>query len=72
MPFSAPSSAATRPASARQLLKSAYPAVKAADPSATVVLGGLAGNDFQLLEGVYQAGGKGSFDAVGVHTSPAG
>jgi hypothetical protein len=55
------------PAYAR-LLKAAYPAVKAADPSATVVLGGMTGNDYSFLEGVYQAGGKGSFDAVGVHT----
>jgi hypothetical protein len=59
------------PAAYAQLLKATYPAVKAADPSATVVLGGLTGNDFQFLEGVYQAGGKGSFDAVGVHTDTA-
>jgi hypothetical protein len=54
-----------------QLLKDTYPAIKAADPSATVVLGGLTGNDFEFLEGVYQAGGKGYFDAVGVHTDTA-
>lgn len=54
-----------------QLLKAAYPAIKAADPSATVVLGGLTGNDYEFLEGVYQAGGKGYFDAVGVHTDTA-
>lgn len=59
------------PGAYAQLLESTYPAVKAADPSATVVLGGLAGNDYQFLEGVYQAGGKGSFDAVGVHTDTA-
>jgi Cellulase (glycosyl hydrolase family 5) len=59
------------PAAYAQLLKATYPAVKAADPSATVVLGGLTGNDYQFLEGVYQAGGKGSFDAVGVHTDTA-
>jgi hypothetical protein len=53
------------------LLKATYPVVKAADPSATVVLGGLTGNDFEFLEGVYQAGGKGYFDAVGVHTDTA-
>src|SRR5207245_3908001 len=29
------------------------------------------GNDFPFLQGVYQAGGKGSFDAVGVHTDTA-
>jgi hypothetical protein len=59
------------PAAYAQLLKVTYPAIKAADPSATVVLGGLTGNDFQFLEGVYAAGGKGSFDAVGVHTDTA-
>jgi Cellulase (glycosyl hydrolase family 5) len=59
------------PAAYAQLLEATYPAVKAADPSATVVLGGLTGNDYQFLEGVYQAGGKGSFDAVGVHTDTA-
>jgi hypothetical protein len=58
------------PAYAR-LLKAAYPAVKAADPSATVVLGGMTGNDYSFLESVYRAGGKGSFDAVGVHTDTA-
>jgi hypothetical protein len=59
------------PAAYTQLLEATYPAVKAADPSATVVLGGLTGNDFEFLEGVYAAGGKGSFDAVGVHTDTA-
>lgn len=59
------------PGAYAQLLKSAYPAVKAADPNATVVLGGLAGNDYPFVEGVYQAGGKGFFDAVGVHTDTA-
>jgi hypothetical protein len=54
-----------------QLLKDTYPAIKAANPSATVVLGGLTGNDYEFLEGVYQAGGKGYFDAVGVHTDTA-
>jgi hypothetical protein len=56
------------PAAYVALLKASYPAVKAADPDATVVLGGLTGNDYPYLEGVYAAGGKGSFDAVGVHT----
>lgn len=59
------------PAAYVQLLKAAYPAVKAADPRATVVLGGLTGNDYQFVEGVYAAGGKGFFDAVGVHTDTA-
>jgi hypothetical protein len=59
------------PVAYAQLLKATYPAVKAADPSATVVLGGLTGNDYPFLEGVYGAGAKGSFDAVGVHTDTA-
>jgi hypothetical protein len=59
------------PAAYAQLLKATYPVVKAADPNATVVLGGLVGNDYPFLEGVYQAGGKGYFDAVGVHTDTA-
>ncbi|HWX97254.1 MAG TPA: cellulase family glycosylhydrolase [Solirubrobacteraceae bacterium] len=59
------------PAAYARLLKAAYPAVKAGDPGATVVLGGMTGNDYSFLEGVYQAGGKGSFDAVGVHTDTA-
>ncbi len=62
---------APNPAAYVQLLKASYPAIKAADPSAVVVLGGLTGNDFQFLEGVYAAGGKGYFDAVGVHTDTA-
>ncbi len=59
------------PAAYAQLLEAAYPAIKAANPNATVVLGGLTGNDYEYLEGVYQAGAKGYFDAVGVHTDTA-
>lgn len=59
------------PAAYAALLRATYPAVKAAEPNATVVLGGLTGNDYSFLEGVYAAGGKGYFDAVGVHTDTA-
>jgi hypothetical protein len=59
------------PAAYTHLLQAAYPAVKSADPAAQVVLGGLTGNDYNFLQGVYQAGGKGYFDAVGVHTDTA-
>lgn len=59
------------PAAYAQLLRASYPVIKAADPHAVVLLGGLTGNDYSFLEGVYQAGGKGSFDAVGVHTDTA-
>jgi hypothetical protein len=56
------------PAAYTALLKAAHPAIKAADPSATVVLGGLTGNDYEFLSQLYADGAKGSFDAVGVHT----
>ncbi|HEY7961210.1 MAG TPA: Ig-like domain-containing protein [Solirubrobacteraceae bacterium] len=59
------------PGSYTRVLQSAYTAVKSADPSAAVVLGGLTGNDYGFLQGVYEAGGKGYFDAVGVHTDTA-
>jgi hypothetical protein len=59
------------PAGYSALLRAAYPAIKAVEPNATVVLGGLTGNDYRFLEGVYAAGGKGFFDAVGVHTDTA-
>jgi Bacterial Ig domain len=56
------------PAAYAALLRAAYPAVKTADPSATVVLGGMTGNDYEYLSQLYAHGAKGSFDAVGVHT----
>jgi Cellulase (glycosyl hydrolase family 5) len=59
------------PAAYTRLLQTAYTAVKSAEPNAAVVLGGLTGNDYNFLQGVYQAGGKGYFDAVGVHTDTA-
>jgi hypothetical protein len=59
------------PAAYVRLLQAAYPAIKAVDPHATVVLGGMTGNDYPFLEAVYANGGKGYFDAVGVHTDTA-
>jgi hypothetical protein len=53
------------------LLRAAHEAVKAADPGATVVLGGLTGNDSAYLRELYADGARGSFDAVGVHTDTA-
>ena len=59
-----------------ELLKAAYPAIKAGDPGATVVMGGLSPtinffsitkNPVDYLNNVYAAGGGGSFDAVGFH-----
>jgi hypothetical protein len=53
------------------LLKAAYPAVKSVDPSASVLVGGLTGNDGAYLQQLYAAGAKGLFDGVGVHTDTA-
>jgi hypothetical protein len=58
------------------MLKAAYTAVKAVDPDALVISGGLAttGNgsdsaygDLAYLQGMYDAGAKGYFDALGSH-----
>jgi polysaccharide biosynthesis protein PslG len=49
------------------LLKAAYPALKAGDPAATVVLGGPSSNDHVWVRDVYAAGAKGSFDALATH-----
>jgi Bacterial Ig domain len=59
------------PAAYVRLLRATYPVIKAVDPGSTVVLGGLTGNDYPFLDGVYAAGGKGYFDVVGVHTDTA-
>ena len=64
------------PAQFVDLLKSAYPAIKAADPSAVVVTGGLgpivdfapiAMDAVKFVEGMYAAGAKNYFDAIGYH-----
>ena len=56
------------PAAYTAILKAAYPAIKSAEPKATVVLGGLTGNDYEFLSQLYADGAKGFFDAVAVHT----
>jgi hypothetical protein len=52
-----------------RLLKAAYPAVKAADPNATVLYGGTYLNDWEFLEGAYaEIPNLGDyFDALGTH-----
>jgi hypothetical protein len=50
-----------------QLLRAVYPAVRAADPAAKVVFGGLSGNDYAFLERAYDAGAKGHFDVLATH-----
>jgi hypothetical protein len=53
------------------MLRAAYPAIKAANPAATVVSTGMVGNNFGFLKQLYDNGAGGSFDAVGVHTDTA-
>jgi hypothetical protein len=59
------------PAQYASLLKAAYGAIKAANPSATVIVGGLTANDSPYLQQLYGDGAGGSFDAVGDHTDDA-
>ena len=54
-----------------EMIKAAYPAIKAAQPQDLVVTGGLIGNDMDYLQQLYDHGAQGYFDAVGVHTDTA-
>lgn len=55
------------------LLKAGYPAVKAADPAATVVMGGLSNKgSYAFLQGMYAAGARGSYDVANFHIYPEG
>ena len=53
-----------------ELLKAAYPAVKAGDPDAKVVFGGLAQSDYYYVTQAYKAGAKGYFDVMATHPYP--
>jgi hypothetical protein len=55
------------PAAYTKLLQAAYPAIKEANPKATVVFGGTSHNDAEWIEAAYQAGAGGSFDAMATH-----
>lgn len=48
-------------------LAAAYPAAKAADPSATILMGGLSKSDYDYLAQMYAAGARPYLDAVAVH-----
>jgi polysaccharide biosynthesis protein PslG len=50
-----------------EMLKATYPAIKQADPSSTVLMGGLSKSDYNYLQAIYEAGGAPYFDAVNVH-----
>jgi len=49
------------------LLKATYATIKAADPTAKVVLGGLANADTGYLKSLYEMGGAPYFDVVSIH-----
>lgn len=52
-------------------LKAAYPAVKSADPSSTVLMGGLMNTgSYSYLQGMYNAGARGSYDVANFHIYP--
>jgi hypothetical protein len=61
------------PANYLDMLRQSYNAVKTVDPSATVVLGPLTGNNYGWLERMYDANGGSALpaDAVAVHTDTA-
>jgi hypothetical protein len=50
-----------------RMLEVAAGAVRAADPNATVVLAGLPNRSWVALREIYEAGGRGLFDAIAVH-----
>ena len=69
------------PAAYTEMLKAAYRAVKAVDPDALVISGGLsttgdgsptAYGDLEFIQGMYDAGAIGYFDALGSHPYPFG
>ena len=53
------------------LLQAAFKGIRGGDPGAKVLAAPATGNDYPFLEGIYAAGGKGSFDGVAVHTDTA-
>jgi polysaccharide biosynthesis protein PslG len=55
------------PAGYVALLRAASAAVRAADPDAKVVFGGLSTNDYEFVRRAYAAGAKGAFDVMALH-----
>jgi Bacterial Ig domain len=53
------------------VVRATYPAIKAADPGAKVLLGPLTGNNYDYLNQLYANGVGGYFDGVSVHTDIA-
>lgn len=59
------------PATYAGLLKAGYAGVKASDPDALVVMGGLEYVDTDYLRGMYAAGARGHYDIAACHPYPA-
>jgi hypothetical protein len=55
------------PSAYATLLKAAYAAIKAQDPTAKVVMGGTVGFDKAFMDGIVAAGAWSSFDALAIH-----
>lgn len=55
-----------------QLLKATYAAIKASDPSATVLVGGLAGFDLSFMRGIESANAGSSYDGLAIHSYSKG
>ncbi|HEX8206345.1 MAG TPA: hypothetical protein VF587_09835 [Solirubrobacteraceae bacterium] len=53
------------------VLKRSYSAIKSVRPDALVVFSPTVGNNFGFLQAAYDAGAKGSFDVMSVHTDTA-
>ena len=51
-----------------EMLRLAAPAIRRANPQAQIVMGGMASQDGEFLEGIYDGGGQGYFDVANVHT----
>ena len=60
-----------QPAAYVDLLRRSYAAIKASAPSVTVVFSPTVGNNFAFVRDAYEAGAKGNFDAMAVHTDTA-
>jgi flagellar hook assembly protein FlgD len=54
------------------MLKASYTAIKAIDPSATVLVGGLAGFDRAFMQGIERAGAGSSYDGLAIHSYSRG
>src|SRR5918992_1348098 len=59
------------PARYAAMVRAAYPAIKAVQPSDLVITGGTVGNNMDFVQALYDHGAGGHFDAVGVHTDTA-